>query len=332
LQGRFGEAEAILKTLVEENNRYMDAFDLLAKNHELFGQLELAKNVLTHAVEISPHGVRRLRKLGEIALASGDFQTAEANLKKVVSKVKFSEFKDPEDHVNLVNALVQNGNIDQAKTVVRELEKTMPDKLKMPACKAISAALIFAKSNDPRMKTELANAVAASRETIGLSTNMKLGLAKNCLENDMKDEASEVILEVMRNSTNDSEIQRAVGVFENAGEGELGKLLADKSRVEVMDLVGEGVKKAKQGDFIGAVELMSSAVKQMPNNPQVVTNAALAYLKCLEHHGWEHKLAQQARRLIETSCRLDPANPRNAPLRKLYDDLQRKYGISKSAG
>jgi len=332
LQGRFGEAEEILKTLVEENNRYMDAFDLLAKNHELIGQLESAKTILTQAVEISPHGVRRLRKLGEIALATGDFQTAEANLKKVVSKVKFSEFRDPEDHVNLVNALVQNGNIDQARTVVRELEKTMPDKLKMPACKAISAALIHAKSNDPRMKTELANAVEASRENIGLSTNMKLGLAKNCLDNDMKDEATEVILEVMRNSTNDSEMQRAVGIFENAGEGELGKTLADQSRVEVMGLVGEGIQKAKQGDYIGAVELMSTAVKQMPNNPQVVTNAALAYLKCLEHHGWEHKLAQQARRLIESSCRLDPTNPKNASLRKLYDDLQRKYGISKSAG
>ncbi|HSY27817.1 MAG TPA: tetratricopeptide repeat protein, partial [Burkholderiaceae bacterium] len=121
LQGRYAEAEGILKTLVEENNRYMDAFDLLAKNHELFGHLESAKSVLTHAVEISPHGVRRLRKLGEIALATGDFKTAEANLKKVVSKVKFSEFRDPEDHVNLVNALVQNGNIDQAKSVVREL-------------------------------------------------------------------------------------------------------------------------------------------------------------------------------------------------------------------
>src|SRR6202044_3292438 len=103
-----------------------------AKNHELLGQLNSAQHVLARAVEISPHGVRRLRKLGEIALATGDFQTAEANLKKVVSKVKFSEFKDPEDHVNLVNALVQNGNIDQAKTVIRDLEKTMPDKLKTP--------------------------------------------------------------------------------------------------------------------------------------------------------------------------------------------------------
>ncbi len=331
LQGRYAEAEDILKTLVVENDKYMDAFDLLAKNHELLGDLDSAKTVLSHAVEISPHGTRRLRKLGQIALATGDFQTAETHLKKVVSKVKFSEFKDPEDHANLVNALVQNGNIDQARSVVRDIEKTMPDKLKTPACRAISAAFIHAKNNDPRLKDELANAVAATRENVGLSTNMKLGLAKNCLESDMKDEASEVILEVMRNSTNDNEIKRAIGVFESAGQGELGKTLADQSRTEVMELVAAGVKKAKMGDFIGAVELMSSAVRQMPNNPQVVTNAALAFLKCLEHNGWEHKMAQQARRLIENSCRLDPTNPRNSALHKLYEDLQKKYGISKNS-
>ena len=332
LQGRYAEAEDILKVLVVENNKYMDAYDLLAKNHELLGEMESAKDVLTQAVGVSPHGVRRLRKLGEIALATGDFGVAEANLKKVVSKVKFSEFRDPEDHANLVNALVQNGNMDQARTVVRDMGKTMPDKQKTAACRAISAAFIHAKNNDPRQREELLNAVQASRENIGLSTNMKLGLAKNCLESDMREEASEVILEVMRNTTNEQEMQRAIGVFESAGHGHLGKNLADQSRTEVMELVAAGVKKAKAGDFIGAVELLSSAVKQMPNNPQVVTNAALAYLKCMEHNGWEHRMAQQARRLIEASCTLDPTSGRNAALRKLYEDLQTKYGVSKTAG
>ncbi|PRC94761.1 tetratricopeptide repeat-containing response regulator [Solimicrobium silvestre] len=329
LQGRYEEAGDILKTLVVENDRYMDAFDLLAKNHEETGQLESAKNVLSAAVEISPHGVRRLRKLGEIALSTGDFSCAELNLKKVVSKVKYSDFKDPEDHVNLVQALVQTGNIDQAKSVIRDLEKTMPDKLKTAACRAISTAFIHAKNNDPRLAEELINAVAASRENIGLSTSMKLGLAKNCLDSNMHEEASEVILEVMRNSTNSNEMQRAIGVFESAGQGELGNKLANQSRAEVMELVAAGVQKAKIGDYRGSVELMSAAVKQLPNNPQVVMNAALAYLKYLENHGWEQKLAEQARRLIDASCRLDPANARNAALRKLYEELQKKYGISR---
>ena len=187
---------------------------------------------------------------------------------------------------------------------------------------------LFAKNNDPQLKGELLSAVQASQGNIGLSTNMKLGLAKHCLESDMTSEASGVILEVMRNTTNEAEMQKAVGVFESSGHGELGKALADQSRTEVLELVAAGVKKAKAGDYMGAVDLMSSAVKQMPNNPQVVTNAAIAYLKCIEHHGWEHQMAQQARRLIDSSCRLDPTNPRNAALQKLYEDLQVKYGMS----
>ena len=330
LQGRYDEAEQILTSLVNENDRFMDAFDLLAQNHEANGQLESAIEVLNTAVEISPHGVRRLRRLGAIALELGDLDCAEVNLKKVVNKVKYSEFKDPEDHVHLVNALVQKGNLDQAKMVVRDLERSMPDKLKTAACKAISNAFIHAKSNDPRVTEDLISAVEASREDIGLSTGIKLNLAKTCLDSNMNDEAKEVILEVMRNSTNNKEIQRAVGVFESAGQGHLGNQLAEQSRVEVMELVAAGVQKAKMGDFRGSVDLMASAVKQLPNNPQVVMNAALAYLKCLENEGWEHGMAEQARRLIEAARRLDPTNTRNAALRKLYDDLQKKYGIGKN--
>ena len=330
LQGRYDEAETILTALVTENDRYMDAFDLLAKNHEESGRLESAAEVLNTAVEISPHGVRRLRRLGSISLQIGDLVGAETQLKKVVNKVKYSEFKDPEDHVNLVNALVQRGNIDQAKSVIRDLERSMPDKLKTAACKAISNAFIHAKNNDPRLIDELNAAVAANRENVGLSTNLKLDLVKNCLKSDMDDAASEVVLEVMRNSTNKKEMTRAIGVFESEGKGFLGKQLAEQSRAEVMELVAAGVKKAKEGDFRGSVELMASAAKQLPNNAQVVMNAALAFLKCLEHDGWEQGLAEQCRRLIDNSQRLDPGNQRIAAMRKLYDELQKKYGIGRS--
>ncbi len=329
LQGRFEEADTILKELVVENDHYMDAFDLLAKNHEAVGDFEQAKQVLNNAVEISPHGVRRLRKLGEIALVTGDFELAEANLKKVISKVKFSDFKDPEDHVNLVNALVQNGNLDQAKTVLRDLETSMPDKLKTPACKAISASFIQVKNNDPKLEETLKAALEASREDVGLSTNMKLGLAKNCLEGKMEEAASEVILDVMRNSANSHDLQRAVAVFESAGQGQRGHELADQSRSEVMALVAAGADKAKVGDFAGSVELMKSAVKKMPNNPQVVMNAAVAYVKYLENMGWDNEVAAQAQHLIDSSFRLDPANTRNVVLRKMFVELEKKYGINK---
>ena len=58
-------------------------------------------------------------------------------------------------------------------------------------------------------------------------------------------------------------------------------------------------------------------------------NAALAFLKCLEHEGWEHGMAEQARRLIDSAQRLDPSNQRIGAMRKLYEDLQKKYGIGR---
>lgn len=327
MQGRYQEAEDILTNLVNENNKYMDAYDWLAKTHEAIGALPQAKTVLDTAVAVSPHGVRRLRKLGALALETGDIETAETVLKKVVSKAKFSEFRDPEDHVKLVNALVKKGDHDQAKSVIRDLEKNMAGLKKTEACRAISAAMVHASTGDARVIEELEAAVLASKEDIGLSNDLKIGLAKSCLENNKEDAASEVIMEVMRNAPNQNLVTKAMGVFESAGKGHLGKELAQRSQKEVKDLVALGVQKAKEGDFRGSVELMSSAARKSPDNPQVVLNAALAALKCIENLGWDASTGALAKQLIDSAARLDPMNNRLKAIRGLYEELQKRFGI-----
>jgi tetratricopeptide (TPR) repeat protein len=328
MQGRYQEAESILTNLVAENNKYMDAYDWLSKTHEAIGELPQAKSVLDTAVTISPHAVRRLRKLGSLALETGDIETAESVLKKVVSKAKYSEFRDPEDHVNLVNALVKKGDHNQAKSVIRDLEKSMTGVKKTEACRAISAAMIHASTGDTaKLTEELEAAVLANREDIGLSNNLKLGLAKSCLENNKEDAASEVIMEVMRNAPNQNMVSKAMGIFEVAGKGHLGKELAQRSQKEVKDLVALGVQKAKEGDFRGSVDLMSSAAKKSPDNPQVVLNAALAALKCIENLGWDPATGSLAKQLIESAARLDPMNNRLKAIRGLHEDLQKRFGI-----
>lgn len=328
MQGRYDEAESLLKSLVAENDKFMDAYDWLAKTHETVGELPEAKAVLDAAVSVSPHAVRRLRKLGDIALETGDLETAEHIFKKVVSKARYSDFRDPEDHVKLVDALVQKGDTEQAKSVIRDLEKNMIGMKKTEACRAISAARVHAKTGDARLAEELEAAVAASQEDIGLSAATKLGLAKNCLENNQEEQATQVVLDVMRNASNQQIMSRAMGVFESAGKTEVAQHLAQQSRQEVMALVSNGVQKARDGDFKGSVEVMTAAARKSPDNPQVVMNAALATLKYLENLGWDGAVGAQARVLIESARRLDPMNPRLRAISGLYDALQRKYGIN----
>ena len=326
MRERFAEAQGILEGLVESNKKFVDAYDWLAKTHAAVGDLEKSQAVLASAVAVSPHAVRRLRKLGETALETGDTDTAEKVLKQVVSKAKYSEFRDPEDHVKLVQTLVKKGDPVQAAAVIRDLDKSMGGQKNTAACSAISSAMVHEYTgNEVRLNESLEAALKACADAIGLSPDVKMELARNCLQNNKEEGAADVMRDVMRNASNNAAMARAMGVFEKAGRGDMAMTLAQESRQAVVDLVASGATKAKEGDYRGAVSLMVEAVNKLPDNPQVVFNAAVAVLKCLENMGWEERLGQYALSLIDTVRRLDPVNPKLPALAGLHQQILKKY-------
>jgi DNA-binding response OmpR family regulator/thioredoxin-like negative regulator of GroEL len=328
LRGAYSEALAMLEALTGQNRRFLDAYDWLARTHEALGQLPRAQAVLTDAVTISPHAVRRLRRLGEVALEAGDVGTAEKALKLVVSKARHSEFRDPEDHARLVQTLVRKGDSVQAAAVIRDMEKTMVGQKNSTACGAISSAMLHEYTGDEsRLAESLEAALQASRGSSGLSNALKMELARNCLENGREDGAAEVMRAVMSNAANSAAMARAMAVFEQAGRADLALALAHESRQEVADMVAAGAARAREGDFPGAVELMVEASVRLPDNPQVAFNAAVAVLKCLEHTGWDERLGQHALYFIAGVRRLDPINPKLPALAGLHQQILRKYNI-----
>lgn len=333
MQERFAEAESDLQALVTENSKFMDAYDWLAKTHEAIGQLELAKGVLQDAVSVSPHAVRRLRKLGEVALATGDLDTAENSLRQVVSKARYSDYRDPEDHTRLVQSLIKKGDAEQANIVIRDLDKSMKGLNKTPVCRALSSALVYAHTGDDvRAAQALGDAVAACRDSVGMSNDLKIELVRGCLDNKMDAGASEVMRDLMQNTPSGLDVDKAMLVFEQAGQRKMAEQLVTDSRQHVKELVAAGAEKAKNGDYRGAVTFMTEAVNKLPDNPQVVFNAALAVLKCLDNLGWEDALGKQARTLIDRARYLDATNPRLVPLTSLYQSMLKKYGIRPDRG
>lgn len=326
MRERFPEARGILENLVDTNKSFVDAYDWLAKTHAAAGALEQSQAVLADAVAVSPHAVRRLRTLGDMAMETGDTDTAEKVLKQVVAKAKYSEFRDPEDHVKLVQVLVKRGDPEQASAVIRDLDRSMGGRKTTATCSAVASSLVHEHTGDARRLAEsLDAALAASKDAPGLSAHVKMELARSCLQHDKVDGAADVMRDVMRNSPGNAAMARAMAVFEQAGRGELALALAQETRQEVVDLVAQGAQRAQQRDFRGAVDLMTEAVAKLPENPQVVFNAAVAVLKCLDNDGWDERLGKTAHHLVGTMRRLDPVNPKLPALAGLHQQILKKY-------
>jgi DNA-binding response OmpR family regulator/Tfp pilus assembly protein PilF len=329
-QGEVDEAREVLEHLVVANPRLMAAYDLLARCHEAAGEHAQSQKVLEDAVGISPHVVRRLRKLGEVAMEAGDVDAAEKSFKQVVAKARYSEFRDPEDHVKLVKALVKKGDVGQAGGVIRDLERSLRGNANLDACKAVSSALLLESTgNGAAAVSELNAAVNAVRAgSGGLSAGFKIDLARSCLDNRMDQAASEVMLAVMNDAASGVTPQQAMGVFVKAGRPDLADGMGQQLKAQAQILLGVADEKRNMGDVRGAVQTLLEALHIAPNNLQVMIAVVGGILRQVNEMGWEHSLAEVCAAQLESIRALDPRHPRLAALDDEYNGAKRKYGIA----
>jgi tetratricopeptide (TPR) repeat protein len=328
-QGRIEEAIDQLEQLVRDNPRLMAAYDLLARCFEERGEHVQAQKTLEEAVNLSPHMVRRLRKLGEVALETGDVAAAEKSFKQVVTRSRYSEFRNPEDHVNLVKALVRKGDQQSAAGVVRDLERSLRGTPELDACMAISNALLHEAGGNPAgAVVDLRSAVTAVRAGSALSPGLKVGLTRSLLEHRLDEEASEIMLTAMSGQEGAVTAQQAMNVFVKAGRPDLADGMGKQLRAQAQVLLGVADEKRNMGDVRGAVQTLLEALSMAPGNLQVMIAVVGGILRQVMEMGWDHPLSSLCAEQLEHIRALDPAHPRLRALDEEFLAARRKYGIS----
>lgn len=329
LRQRFEEACTSLDALIARNPRFMAAYDLLAKAHVALGQNGVAQKILEDAVSMSPHLVQRLRHLGGIAMQAGDSGVAERAFRQVVAKARYSEFRDPEDHLNLVKVLVKKGDTGQAGGVIREMERNVRGNPNAEACRAIGAALLHElggnRGGAANQFSLAANAVGASK---GLSSQLRVGLMHNCLDHNLDQAASDVALNLMNDADGSMTMEQATGLFESVGRPDLADELGTQVGLQVEAMIREASEKSGKGEYRAAVAVLSRALRKAPDNVGLLLTSVQAILRQLNAFGWEAPLAEQAHEQMQTVARLDPGRTFLGTLREEYAATQVKYGIA----
>jgi len=324
-QAAHAEALETLRGLIGDNPKFMAAYDLMAQTHQALGQDAEARAALESAVAISPHMVRRLRHLGQVALAGGDIETAEKSFRQVVAKSKYSEFRDPEDHVNLVRTLVQKGDATGAANALRDLERSARNSPASDACKAYAAAMLQElNGNTDAAYTELANAVRATGEAKALSSGFKLGLAQHCLQQGLDEQGMELLDGLAGDPASGVSESDLARVYERAGRSELAQNEGDSVERYLDGLVRQAAARSGQGDQRGAIQVLQAAVRRRPENAGLISALASAMLRLMIDSGWESALGEQCAALLVRMRKADPQHPMLAALSSQYVTLRGK--------
>jgi DNA-binding response OmpR family regulator len=324
------EAEHLLVELVGHHERFIEAHELLARVLEETGRPAEACEALQRASELSPYRLPRLRRLGELALQAGDPARAERSLAEAVKRGSYSEFRDPEDHVRLLQAQLAGDRLDEAQATLGDLERSMARHPKGELCMAVGGALIEGHRKDATgddLRGAVRRALGNPERIRELSPGLRKDLLELCYDRQLEDEGRQLLADLMRTHTDDRTLTTTRAALKARGFEALSEQVEQQVQAEVRTLVGAGAEKARAGDFDGAVAEMMNAARKLPGNPHVLFNAALALLRHIEHRGWNEAFAAQARNLIERIQRLAPANPRLPAITEFRHDLMKRYGI-----
>ncbi|WP_296000133.1 response regulator [Rugamonas sp.] len=330
-QQRYDDAGAALAALIAASPKLMAAYDLLARTHRALDQLDQARQVLEDAVAISPNMVRRLRLLGDVAYASGDTAGAERAYKQVVAKSKYSEFRDPEDHLNLVKALVKKGDAVQMSAVIRDLDRSLRGTPAAAACRAYASAMLHALTGKTEAAAaELRAAVAASAEAQDLSAAMRLSMFEACLEQRLDAQAATLLTALTADPASGVTAADGARLYRQAGREDLVPMPDERIERLVDELVKQAAIKASQGDLRAAVLIMNQALLKRPDNPGLWAAALTPMLRLLGEGAWDEALAGRCAALL-ARMRGAGGHPLLAALGAQYDALRAHYPISDTA-
>jgi len=330
-KNRHHEAEELLEEVIDEAPEYMAAYDLLSKVCESQEKNDRAQQVLERAVAASPLIAHRQKEMGQLAMRNGDMEAAEKAFESVVTRGKTSFFRSADDYANLSRVQMERGKHKEALSTLRDVRTSFNGSPEAEFTAAVMESLIHTKSGDTEASAKaLENALTIQKTNqIPADENLSLDLAKACFAHGKDEEAKDLLQKLVRNNHDSvALIEKAKQIFVDAGKGDEGKSLIEGNVKEIIQLNNQGVMKAKEGDLDGSVQLLTEAAEKMPDNLQIILNAAQALLVHIDQRGWNEDYMASAQRYLDTARIKSAVHPKLLSVSKLATEVTKKYGVA----
>jgi len=296
----FQEAEEKLQAVVDHDERYVEAHDLLAEVFSQQADYERSQQCMQNAAEVSPKSVLRQRRLANMAAQNKD-QTASLKARRSALKVgEHSCYYSPQDYFDIVSELVQEDENDtpemrdkkakEANMYIKRAEKKHPNdkNIKLQATAANSRLANYQHKDDDAesylVKAKQLQAEGATEAYAQLEVAQAMGAAGD-LEG-----AAGLIQDVAKQNAHNEDISDRADVLSE-------EPVSAKGRAIAADLTKKGIKLYEGKSYGESIDVFTRAISLFPNHIGLrlnIVQVALAKVKdlglspedkstCLEH-------------------------------------------------
>lgn len=324
----YSTARQMFEALLAENNRVMEAYDWLAKIHQAEHEHVEAQGMLQRAVELSAANVSRQKKLGEVAMRNGDFDTAVKSFQQTINVAKFSFWRDAGDYSSLAKAHLGKGDVMEAAKVAADVRREFRYDQKAEMLATVVETQVAIKQGNESRAQQLLN--KAKQQFAGVANevpdNYALELAEACYRLGEDAAGGEIVQKVLRNHHEDAAVlERVSNLYSAVDRADLGQAMIEETARAIVGINNEAVRMAQSGDIQGAVQKFIQAVEEMPANVQVMLNAVNAMLAYVTRNGWHQEYMETAQLYLDKVKSLEPASVKYLKLRDAYNTARRRF-------
>ncbi len=321
---QYEEAKKVFSDLLSENERFMAAYDWLAKTQQMLNEQKEAQQVLQKGVKLSAKAIPRQKALGELALRNGDTKTAESAFKDAISLGKHSIYKHPSMFLNIAQIKAKTGQQDEAEKYARDIAKNFKDNPEAELYTAITNAMVLkdeaAVKKNMQVATKLFNKLEGHA-----STSLAVDMAKACSKTGDEITAKQILHQTASNNHTNHEILK--DIVDTLGDLKLEdnpEAFVSRIRKDIVKLNNDGAKLVRGGKLTEAMKLFEDAAEGMSANIIVNMNAARAFLMYMEHHGKQMDLSEKLEKYLLRASKIDPDNRALINLQRRYQRLDAK--------
>lgn len=321
--GNKDEAESLARELMMEMPQFMATYDFLGKLKAESGDKDGALEVLQQARQIAPGTMSRIRELTKLAVSTGKPEIAEKVMRETLVKHKYSPVRQANDYAVLSKALVDQGKMQDALTVVKDAKKTFTDSDSNVILAVTESSVHHAAGND-ELANEAIERVISSGEMGNFAAETLVTMADVCFALGREEDATRLLHHAIQNNHEDATVKEKVHATLVAAGKDASEATAiiEASAAELIKLNNEGVRKAQAGQLDEAIELLCEAADRLPNNLQIVGNAALVIALDLVRNGKTSVKLNQCLAYRESLMKKSPNHPKLEQIDSMLKQLK----------